>query len=56
MQFVPGPWLVGLGIDAGGSSLGLLLILGCFAACLATALPVTRLTDAAPTPTEEITP
>lgn len=51
-----GPWLVGLGIDAGGSSLGLLLILGCFAACLATALPVTRLTDAAPTPTEEITP
>lgn len=51
-----GPWLVGLGIDAGGIALGLLLILGCFAACLATALPVTRRTDASPTPTEEITP
>ncbi|GEK48718.1 hypothetical protein PRZ61_00795 [Halomonas pacifica] len=43
-----GPWLVGLGIDGGGVALGLLLILGCFAACLAAALPVTRVTDATP--------
>ncbi|WP_355661138.1 MFS transporter [Halomonas salifodinae] len=49
-----GPWLIGLGIGAGGIALGLLLILGCFAACLASALPVTRLTDAIPT--KEITP
>ncbi|MFC7091558.1 MFS transporter [Halomonas salifodinae] len=51
-----GPWLVGMTIANGGIALGLLLILGCFAACLATALPVTRRTDASPTPTKEITP